>query len=192
MSFCENMLWFRTLTDGNVYCGLTNGSATLASMLYKNKKLSEFQHFLAQAGLEYDLGFEEHGTSPELYAYFNGRKNKALFATIASSGTKALWLFFCWMIEGQDKISLLFIDEFDAFYHYEVAATIVSELNLKRNFQSIITTHNTYLMQNKFTRPDSCFIINNNSIKSLKKASLRELREAHNLEKMYINGAFVE
>ena len=192
MSFCENMLWFRTLTDGNVYCGLTNGSATLASMLYKNNKLSEFQHFLAQAGLEYDLGFEDYGTSPELYAYFNGRKNKALFATIASSGTKALWLFFCWMIEGQDKISLLFIDEFDAFYHYEVAATIVSELNLKRNFQSIITTHNTYLMQNKFTRPDSCFIINNNSIKSLKKASLRELREAHNLEKMYINGAFVE
>ena len=192
MRFCENMLWFRTLTDGNVYCGLTNGCVTLASMIYKNKKLPDFQDFLAKSGLEYDLDFEEHGGQPELYAYFNGGKNKAPFATLASSGTRALWLFFCWMIEGQDRLSLLFIDEFDAFYHYEVAATIVSVLNSNRNFQSIITTHNTYLMQNKFTRPDSCFILGKDSIKSLKKASDRELREAHNLEKMYTNGAFVE
>jgi AAA15 family ATPase/GTPase len=190
MSFCENRLWFRTLTDGNVYCGLTNGSATLASMLYKNKKLSEFQHFLAQAGLEYDLGFEEHGGSPELYAYFNGRKNKALFATIASSGTKALWLFFCWMIEGQDKISLLFIDEFDAFYHYRLSFDICKVLFENLQCQIFMTSHNTYLMTNDLLRPDCNFIIHNNKIRPLSECTDKELREGHNIEKLFRNKMF--
>ena len=69
---------------------------------------------------------------------------------------------------------------------------VVTELNSRREFQSILTTHNTYLMQNQFTRPDSCFLLTDKHIKSLKKSTERELREAHNLEKMYIGGAFVE
>ena len=192
MRFCENMLWFRSLSDGTGYCGLTNDQPTLEQMLYESRQLSQFQEFLAKNGLQYELGFEEDGGQPKLYAYFNNRKSKALFATIASSGTKVLWLLFNWMVKGKDRLSLLFIDEFDAFFHYEVAATVVAELNERREFQSILTTHNTYLMQNQFTRPDCCFILTDKQIKSLKKSTERELREAHNLEKMYIGGAFVE
>ena len=64
-------------------------------------------------------------------------------------------------------MTFLWLDEFDAFYHYETAAGVVMELNEQRNFQSILTTHNTYLMQNKLTRPDCCFLITNDYIKSL-------------------------
>ena len=192
MRFCEGMLWFRSLSDGNNYCGLTNEQMTLSQMLFDSGQLVQFQDFLARNGLKYELGFEEDGGQPKLYAYFNHRKTRALFSSIASSGTRVLWLLFNWMIKGKDKLSLLFIDEFDAFYHYEVAATVVRELNAHREFQSILTTHNTYLMQNQFTRPDCCFILTDKQIKSLKKSTERELREAHNLEKMYIGGAFVE
>ena len=193
MLFCERMLWFRSLSDGNGYCGLVSGVTTLDQMLFESKKLSSFQDFLAKNGLHYELDFEDDDSgNHRLYAYFNRRKQKARFSNIASSGTKALWLFFVWMAYGKDKLSLLFIDEFDAFYHYEVAATVVRELNVHREFQSILTTHNTYLMQNQFTRPDCCFILTDKRIKSLKKSTERELREAHNLEKMYIGGAFVE
>ena len=190
--FCERMLWFRSLSDGTEYFGLTNGTTTLSQMLYESGQLKQFQNFLAQNGLQYDLGFVEDGGQPKLYAYFNHRKSKARFSSIASAGTIALWLLFNWMAKGKDMLSLLFIDEFDAFYHYEVAATVVRELNARRDFQSILTTHNTYLMQNQFTRPDCCFILTDKQIKSLKKSTERELREAHNLEKMYIGGAFVE
>lgn len=192
MRFCEGMLWFRSLSDGNGYCGLTNGSTTLDQMLFESNDLQRFQSFLSQCGLQYDLGFEKEGNDNLLYAYFNHRQQKARFSIIASSGTKALWLFFVWMTYGKNKLSFLFIDEFDAFYHYEVAASVVKELNTHREFQSILTTHNTYLMQNQFTRPDCCFILTGEHIKSLKKSTERELREAHNLEKMYISGAFVE
>ena len=193
MEFCENMLWFRSLVDGNCYCGLTNGSWTLDQMLYDNHVLSDFKDFLKVNGLEYDLDFVEENGQLRLFAYFNNRKNKARFSSIASAGTKALWLLFLWLTAGQDKLSLLFIDEFDAFYHYEVAASVVKLLNNKRNAcQTFLTTHNTYLMQNAFTRPDCCFILTGDAIQSLKKSTDRELREAHNLEKLYVNGAFTE
>ena len=207
MKFCENMLWFRSLLDGNGYCGLTIGSPTLDKMLFDSHALEDFKKFLAENGLEYDLDFEEENGQPRLIAYFNNRTSKAPFGSIASAGTKALWLLFIWLKEGHDRLSLLFIDEFDAFYHYEVAAAVAKKLNgekdeetgeksekagekSKADFQTFLTTHNTYLMQNAFTRPDCCFILTGNTIKSLKNSADRELREAHNLEKMYVNGAF--
>ena len=192
MQFCENMLWFRSLSDGNGYCGLTNGNTTLDKMLFDSGKVTEFQRFLENCGLHYDLDFEKDGDAPVLYAYFGDRKRKARFSAIASSGTKSLWLLFNWLTVGKNQLSLLLIDEFDAFYHFETAAGVVAELNRQRKFQSILTTHNTYLMQNKFTRPDCCFLLTGDSIRSLRNSSERELREAHNLEKMYVNGAFAE
>ena len=45
-------------------------------------------------------------------------------------------------------------------------------------------------MQNDLTRPDCCFIMTDNRITPLCRATHKEIREAHNLEKMYVNGAF--
>ena len=47
-------------------------------------------------------------------------------------------------------------------------------------------------MQNKFTRPDCCFLMTKNCIKNLYNSTDKEIREAHNLEKMYINGVFTD
>ena len=47
-------------------------------------------------------------------------------------------------------------------------------------------------MQNKLTRPDCCYIMTHNRIASLFNSTDKEIREAHNLEKMYVNGAFVD
>ena len=101
-------------------------------------------------------------------------------------------MFFAWSVAAFEKVSLLFIDEFDAFFHYESAESIVKKLNAARNFQSILTTHNTYLMQNSLTRPDCCYIMTKNKITNLCDATDKEIRGAHNLEKMYINGVFAE
>lgn len=190
VEFCENMLWYRSLSAGNQYCGFTNGQGTLVEKLYQSGKVKDFEKFLKENGLDYKLQFVTNNGIHELLAVFDNNR-KTPFISIASTGTMALFLFYHWSISF-DKISLLFIDEFDAFFHYESAESIIKKLNVATNFQTIVTTHNTYLMQNKLTRPDCCYIMTDNKVTALCNATQKEIREAHNLEKMYINGAFNE
>ena len=151
----------------------------------------EFKQFLADNGVHYDLDWRSNNGAHELIVKFpTGRE--APFISIASTGTMSLFLYFFWSIEAFDKISFLFVDEFDAFFHYESAENIVLRLNKNKNFQTLLTSHNTYLMSNKLTRPDCCYIMTENKITSLFNSTNKEIREAHNLEKMYINGAFNE
>ena len=77
-------------------------------------------------------------------------------------------------------------------YHYETAELIFKAINDQKNMQSIVTSHNTYLMRNSITRPDCCFILTDGKVCSLSECTAKEIREAHNLEKMYRNGAFTE
>ena len=191
MQFCENMLWYRSLSDGNTYCGFTNGVTSLVDKLYESGKLHEFEEFLRSNGVNYKLKFVNSNGMLELMAEFDNDKQTP-FLSLASTGTMSLFLFYIWSISAFDKISFLFIDEFDAFFHYESAENIVLLLNKAKSFQSILTSHNTYLMQNRLTRPDCCFIMTDNKITNLFNSTDKEIREAHNLEKMYIDGAFYE
>mgnify|MGYP002799656258 FL=1 len=167
------------------------GATILVEGLYNSGKKEEFQKFLADNGLYYNLEWQLANGVHELMAVFPTKK-KAPFMSIASTGTKSLFLYFFWSVAAFNKISFLFIDEFDAFFHYESAENIVLRLNCNKNFQTLLTSHNTYLMQNKLTRPDCCYIMTQNKITSLFNSTKKEIREAHNLEKMYINGAFNE
>ena len=57
--------------------------------------------------------------------------------------------------------------------------------------QIILTTHNTNLMTNRLMRPDCLFILSRDGVLTpLNKATSRELREGHNLEKLYMSGEF--
>ena len=191
MTFVDNMLWYRGLSEGNAYCGFTNGIASLVEAIYSYGKKEEFEKFLRENGIDYKLSWLLVNGNYELMVDFPSNK-RTPFLTIASTGTMSLLLYYYWSIISFKKISLLFIDEFDAFFHYESAENIIMKLNKNKKFQTILTSHNTYLMQNKLTRPDCCFIMTKNKITNLYDSTDKEIREAHNLEKMYINGAFNE
>lgn len=189
VEFCDGMLWYRSLSDGNNYAGFSNGVSYLDEGLYSSGKISEFESFLRENGIDYRLKLVEQGGAHRLVAVFNNGE-EALFSTIASTGTNALYLFYFWKIEAFDKIKFLFIDEFDAFLHYEASENLIALLNHETGFQTVLTTHNTDLMTNKLTRPDCCYIMTDGKITSLRKATDRELREGHNLEKLYKGGEF--
>ena len=188
IEFCENMLWYRSLSDGNAYAGFSNGGANMVEVLYKSGRLSEFREFLRENGIDYDLRFVPVNGIQVLMVMF--KDGMTPFASIASTGTMALFLFFTWEIMAFKQVSLLFIDEFDAFLHYEASEVIIKTLCKMTGFQSVLTSHNTSLMNNRLTRPDCCYIMTDNNISALDKATNRELREGHNLEKLYRGGEF--
>ena len=117
------------------------------------------------------------------------KKRAVGFYSIASRGTASLALFFSWMIQFE-KVSFVFVDEFDAFYHSEAAKNVVKMVRESRNLQGILTTHNTDIMTNDLLRPDCYFSIVDGRIVSFADATQKELRKAHNLQKMYKAGAF--
>lgn len=107
----------------------------------------------------------------------------------ASTGTRSLALFYYWYIRMQ-KASFVFIDEFDAFYHFELSESVEKSLKDIQGVQIFTTTHNTDLMSNDLLRPDCYYILKDNKIKAISELTEKELRFAHNLQKMYKAGAF--
>lgn len=191
MDFVERMLWYRCLSNGNDYAGFKTGNAVLAKAIKELGLVKELEAFFAHFGLAYKLGFDENDAEENLLCYFpDGRS--ARFFSIASTGTKALLLLFYWTKVAFERASFVFIDEFDAFFHCGLSEEIVKVLNTHVGFQTVVTTHNVALLNNRITRPDCSFIIGNNRIASLANRTDRVLREAHNLEKMYLSGAFAD
>ena len=188
INYVSNMLWFRSL-DENRYIGYKNKSDDYYDFIFDKDVLHEFESFLHQAGIDEKLVVNE-GIDGIKRLYFD--KNIPLpFFKVASSGTKALYTFFYWYKTAKD-VSLMFIAEFDAFYHFELAETIVSIIEKMKNTQVMLTSHNTNLLSNKIMRPDCYFILTKSRITSIANATNRELREGHNLEKLYMSGEFDE
>lgn len=188
MDFVNSMLWFRSV-DIKGFIGLKNNTNVLDKIIIENRKIKDFNDFLESNGLTYQLIEIQVPNGKKLGVKIG--THITTFDSIISSGTKALWLYYCWEIYF-GKVKFLFIDEFDATYHFELAAKIVDRLNKQSSFQSVLTSHNTYLMSNKLSRPDCTFILTKDSIKSLPSCTDKELREAHNIEKLYREGAFVD
>ena len=189
MAFVDGMLWYRSLSDGNSYAGFTNGSSEIGAEICRLNGLAGFQEFLRANDIVYELVSEKKDNEMTIFIRNPQTGRKMSFNTAASTGTKSLMLFYYWSILSFEKLSFLFVDEFDAFFHYKTAAEIAKRLN-QSSFQSVLTSHNTYLMQNDLTRPDCCFIMSEGRVRCLPDCTKREIREAHNLEKMYQNGAF--
>lgn len=184
--FVSRMLWFRSL-DENRYIGYKADSKDYLDFIFQGNMLKELESFLHKAGIKENL-VARQDTDGIKRLYFDTRKPLPFFR-VASSGTKALYTFFYWYKTATD-VSLMFIDEFDAFYHYELAETLVDLLENIPNYQTILTSHNTNLLSNRIMRPDCYFILTGEKLTSLANATDRELREGHNLEKLYMSGEF--
>ena len=192
VEFVNGMLYFKSLLDGNRYMGYKLGPDDMSSIILRKNKLLDFQNFLKDMGIHYNLVVVPTANGMQTIGVrFASGKTIELFQ-IASSGTKTLWLFYCWLLEFEN-LKMLVIDEFDAYYHYDLSEKILKLVNKFTNLQSVITTHNTFLMSDRVTRPDCCYIIKDRQkISPLCKLTKGELRKANNLEKMYREGKFVD
>lgn len=186
--FIESMLYYRTLQDRR-YSGFKVGRSDILEDIILKGNLEDFEVFLNFAGIECQLRIIENIDRKTIAFDFNGKS--MLFNQVASSGTNALTVFYYWYqsIREKSTVSFLFIDEFDAFYHHELSCLVVEKLKAT-GVQFILTTHNTSIMSNDLLRPDCYFIMAKDNIQSLSKSTSKELREAHNIEKMYKAGAF--
>jgi AAA15 family ATPase/GTPase len=191
MDFVSRMLYFKSTQDGNMFIGLERAGDDVESYFVRNGLVEDFERFLREyAELEVKLGTTRAPGMPE--AMVQKFKSKSiLFSNVSSSGTKALELFYYWS-KRFDKVSLLFIDEFDAYYHFELAEKIVRQLFKYSTTQVVLTSHNTSIVSNRVMRPDCYLQIMNGKISSFSESTERELREGHNLEKMLRNGEFNE
>lgn len=159
-------------------------------LLEDSNRLKDLEDFLNEMGIECKLILKKLPDGQrELYFW---HEKLVPFYETASSGTLALVDLYRRLIPKGWEPSFIYLDEFDAFYHYEMAEKVINFF--KRRYpecQIIMTSHNTNLMTNRLMRPDCLFILSRRgTLTALCNATERELREGHNLEKMYISGEF--
>ncbi len=189
IEFVKHMIWFRSL-GANAFIGFETDVDELNEWIVKNNLTKDFEEFLRNmAKVNMNLTSAKIGNSEFLLD--KHKKRAIIFNDIASSGTKSLQLFYYWS-KRFEKASLVFIDEFDAFYHFELSENVIKLLLKYKNMQAILTSHNTNLADNKLMRPDCYYILKSGKIKSFVDSTQRELREGHNLSKMLKEGEFDE
>ena len=159
-------------------------------LLEDSNRLKDLEYFLNEMGIECKLILQKLPDG-QRELYFEHEKLVPFYET-ASSGTLALVDLYRRLIPKNWDPSFIYLDEFDAFYHYEMSEKVINFF--KRRYpkcQIIMTSHNTNLMTNRLMRPDCLFVLSRaGALTALCNATERELREGHNLEKMYISGEF--
>lgn len=185
--FVSSMLWFRNL-DVREFIGLETNITMLDEFIITNNLLDDFSDFLQKVSGQ-TFQFAAHNRTDKQILCKIG-KNEIPFRLVASTGTQSLQLLYFW-IKRMNEASFVFIDEFDAFYHFRLAFEICKRL-FALDCQIFTSSHNTYLMTNDLLRPDCNFILNNNKIKCLSDCTDKELRFGHNIEKIYRAGAFYD
>lgn len=183
--FVNGMLWFRCL-ETREFIGLENNVTILDEFIIQNSMVQEFAEFLKNvSGQEYEFATPARGDNALLCIVDN---RKIPFNAISSTGTHALELLFYW-VKRMNDATFVFIDEFDAFYHFKLSFE-VCRLLFRLDCQVFTSSHNTYLMTNDLLRPDCNFIIQDNKIKALCDCTEKELRFGHNIEKLFRGDAF--
>ncbi|WP_019967642.1 AAA family ATPase [Segatella maculosa] len=184
-TFVNSMLWFRCL-ETREFIGLVTAPVNLDEFIISKGLVNDFSDFIKRVSEQsFDFIPPSEGDKVLLCSF---DAKKVPFDKIASTGTLALMLLYYW-IKQMSSASFVFIDEFDAFYHYRLSYE-VCKLLFSLDCQAFTSSHNTYLMSNDLLRPDCNFIINNNKIKPLNECTNKELRFGHNIEKLFRGNAF--
>lgn len=182
--FVRSMLM---ISAGSLETRTTN---LLLEKLEEENGLTDLEDFLNSMGLKCELTIVKLPDGQK-ELYFKHKRLVPFFRN-ASSGTKSLIKLYTTVILQMKNNSIVYLDEFDAFYHYEMAVHVMNYFKKKfSQCQIIMTSHNTNLISNRYMRPDCLFILSETGkLTAFSNATLRELREGHNLEKMYISGEF--
>ena len=183
--FANSMLWFRCL-DIREFIGLENNKSYIEEYIIGNNLTKDFENFLKETSGQSFRFDEPAPTDKTLYCLIDG--NRIAFRNIASTGTNSLELLYFWITK-MSQTQFVFIDEFDAFYHYKLSFEVCKRL-FQLNTQVFLSSHNTSLMTNDLLRPDCNFILNHNKIKPLCDCTDKELRWGHSIEKLYRGGTF--
>jgi len=184
-NFVDGMLWFRCL-KANEFIGLETSPTMLDEYIISHDLVADFTDFLDEvSGQRFDFSTSKKGEKV-LFCRFG--KQRVPFSQIASTGTDSLRLLYYWS-KKIGSASFIFIDEFDAFYHFKLSFEVCKRL-FNLDCQVFLSSHNTYLMTNDLLRPDSNFIMCGSEIKPLCDCTEKELRFGHNIEKMFRAGEF--
>ncbi|WP_461248050.1 AAA family ATPase [Treponema sp. R6D11] len=195
--FVDRMLFFRNLDDRS-YVGYEIGVLQLLDGIVKKNHFDDFKSFLANADVPANIIFTKmDNRTLFFFNYETAHSNKSVidFFQNCSTGMKSLTVLFFWLqnaIYNEKPPSFIFIDEFDAFYHQRLSEYVINIIKKINDCQFILTTHDTGVMSNDIMRPDCLFLMYKDKIKSLSSSTDKELRFAHNIEKMYRAGAFDE
>lgn len=189
--FVENMLMIWSF-DQSCFIGYKNSPKdNLVKKIIKNRNFEKLQHFFLEAGFTDKLTYKKNSLGE--YNLFIQYDDKCLdFNDAASNGMKALLLIYYYLENklNQDKRpSFVCIDNFDAFFSFELSYFIVNQLK-DCNTQALLTTYNTCNFSNDLLRPDCYFLCSKNKIVDANNATDKELRRGHNLEKLYRGGVF--
>ena len=183
--FVNGMLWFRNL-DVREFIGLETNIYNLDEFIIKKNLVNDFEMFLKTVSGQVFKFVKPDKNDKVLLCEYGGEKIR--FDDIASTGTHALMLLYFW-IQKMNEATFVFIDEFDAFYHFELSYEVCRRL-FSLNCQIFTSSHNTYLLTNDLLRPDCNFILKDNVVKPLCDCTEKELRFGHNIEKLYRANAF--
>lgn len=190
-TFVDKMLLFWSLEKRSFIGYSSLPLVNVVEDIVKKNHFEDFQNFMKKAGFDDKLTHaSQNGVEQLFFIFDNG--NKVEFNSACSTGMSSLLLYYYWTQDISDenlRPSFICIDEFDAFYHYELSRFVAETLK-RCNSQVLLTTHNTTLISNDILRPDCYFIVKKNSITNFSSLTDKELRQAHNIEKMYRANAF--
>ncbi len=184
-NFVNSMLWFRSL-DVREFIGLETNPLFIDEYIIQNNLVKDFQVFLKEVSNQEFEFVTPNPNDKHLLCYIKGAPIP--FNLIKSTGTDSLMLLYFWYKQ-MEKASFVFIDEFDAFYHFKLSKNICRKL-FELDCQLFLTSHNTLLLCNDLLRPDCNFLLDKNIIRAIHDCTDKELREGHNIEKLFRGGTF--
>lgn len=188
-NFVNKMLLFWSLEERSFVGYSQISENNIIDEIVKEGHFADLKAFFKEAGFHDELEHKNESGQEKLYFKYNGVCLD--FNMLRSTGMSSLLLVFYWLrnLNTEKQPSFICIDEFDAFYHFELAYYLVKILK-KCKPQIMLTTHNTTLFSNDILRPDCYYICTRDSIINANNATEKELREGHNLEKLYRGGTF--
>lgn len=190
-SFVEKMLLFWSLEDRSFIGYSTRPNLNIVGEIVARKHFKDLQRFFNEAGITTELTHKNIGGEEQLFFKFPNGKTLE-FSRACSTGMSSLLLLYYWLedINNKEKApSFVCIDEFDAFYHFELSKIILNKLKAA-DCQVLLTTQNTTLLGNDLLRPDCYFLLEDERISNLPERTDKELRFVHNIEKLYRGGTF--